>query len=293
MDALDTYVRLLHPVMPFVTEAIWGAPPHRAEDPELLIVADWPVAGSATRGRGPGRGDPRAHPGDPQRPGRGACRAGRVAARGRVRARGVRARARAPRTGRSNALPGPVRDAPSHREALHSASRGTGGLAVIAGEAEAIVGRRAAGAAKPRPPSGHGWRRSWPSARAMLAAARARLENAEFTSKAPPAVVEGARTRGRSSATRSPASGPPRPLSARPAATGADATSPDARTRTRSGPAEERWGRPTGAPDRRSALDGAAGDAAHEVALEGEEHDQRQGHRDEGRRHEVLPVAAQ
>ena len=28
--------------MPFVTEAIWGALPHRADDPELLIVAGWP-----------------------------------------------------------------------------------------------------------------------------------------------------------------------------------------------------------------------------------------------------------
>jgi valyl-tRNA synthetase len=42
VDALDTYLRLLHPVMPFVTEAIWAALPHREGDPELLIVADWP-----------------------------------------------------------------------------------------------------------------------------------------------------------------------------------------------------------------------------------------------------------
>ena len=42
-----------------------------------------------------------------------------------------------------------------------------------------------------------------------------------------------------------------------------------------------------------SALDGTAGDAAHEVALEPEEDEQRQRHRDEGRRHEVLPVAAE
>ncbi|HET7029906.1 MAG TPA: valine--tRNA ligase, partial [Candidatus Limnocylindrales bacterium] len=42
VDALDTYVRLLHPVMPFVTEAIWEALPHRVDDPELLIVARWP-----------------------------------------------------------------------------------------------------------------------------------------------------------------------------------------------------------------------------------------------------------
>ena len=29
--------------MPFVTEALWAALPHRASDPELLIVARWPA----------------------------------------------------------------------------------------------------------------------------------------------------------------------------------------------------------------------------------------------------------
>ena len=35
-------LRLLHPFMPFLTEAIWTATPHAPDDPELLIVADWP-----------------------------------------------------------------------------------------------------------------------------------------------------------------------------------------------------------------------------------------------------------
>src|SRR6185436_9657018 len=43
VSALDTYLRLLHPVMPFVTEQLWGALPHRASDPGLLIVARWPA----------------------------------------------------------------------------------------------------------------------------------------------------------------------------------------------------------------------------------------------------------
>src|SRR5207253_371357 len=40
--ALDTYLRLLHPLMPFVTEAFWEATPHRRSDPPLLIQARWP-----------------------------------------------------------------------------------------------------------------------------------------------------------------------------------------------------------------------------------------------------------
>ncbi|MEO5940509.1 MAG: valine--tRNA ligase, partial [Candidatus Limnocylindrales bacterium] len=44
VDALDRYLRLLHPVMPFVTEAIWAELPRRADDPSLLIVAAWPAA---------------------------------------------------------------------------------------------------------------------------------------------------------------------------------------------------------------------------------------------------------
>jgi valyl-tRNA synthetase len=31
--------------MPFVTEALWAALPHRASDPQLLIVARWPGVG--------------------------------------------------------------------------------------------------------------------------------------------------------------------------------------------------------------------------------------------------------
>src|SRR4029079_12229321 len=47
VEVLDTYLRLLPPIMPFVTEALWASLPHRATDPELLIVARWPGVGEA------------------------------------------------------------------------------------------------------------------------------------------------------------------------------------------------------------------------------------------------------
>ncbi len=40
---LDRYLRLLHPIVPMLTEEIWGRLPHLPNDPELLIVARWPA----------------------------------------------------------------------------------------------------------------------------------------------------------------------------------------------------------------------------------------------------------
>src|SRR5215212_5386843 len=49
VDALDTYLRLLHPVMPFVTEALWTALPRAVGGADLLIVARWPATDAAAR----------------------------------------------------------------------------------------------------------------------------------------------------------------------------------------------------------------------------------------------------
>jgi valyl-tRNA synthetase len=39
---LDRYLRVLHPVMPHITEHIWAHLPKSPDDPDLLIVARWP-----------------------------------------------------------------------------------------------------------------------------------------------------------------------------------------------------------------------------------------------------------
>ncbi|BDQ49160.1 hypothetical protein EfsSVR2281_09710 [Enterococcus faecalis] len=40
MYTLDQILRLLHPIMPFVTEEIWEKIPHQGES---LVVAEYPV----------------------------------------------------------------------------------------------------------------------------------------------------------------------------------------------------------------------------------------------------------
>jgi valyl-tRNA synthetase len=42
LHVLETSLRLLHPYMPYVTEAIWQALPDQMKDGEALIVAQWP-----------------------------------------------------------------------------------------------------------------------------------------------------------------------------------------------------------------------------------------------------------
>ena len=193
VEVLDTYLRLLHPVMPFVTEALWQRLPHRATDPGLLIVARWP----APSGRDP-------------------------AAEAEVEA--ILALVRAVRNARTEAgLPAadwlpldvavPVerglvfeslrpaierlaRVRPVERwltaEALAPA-RAAGGLTVIAGDIEAILGHPAADDAAAAVERDR-LERDLETAERRLAAARARLADAGFLAKAPAAVVEGART---------------------------------------------------------------------------------------------------
>jgi valyl-tRNA synthetase len=196
VDALDTYLRLLHPVMPFVTEAIWGSLPKRASDPDLLIVADWPEAGAADPTLDAGIGEAlativalrnaRATAGVPA----GAWLETHVAATGEE-------------AGLFAELPGAIgRLARARPLTLHSSAaelpRPDGALDVVlpSGRIEATI--LLASASKPGERDGGDADRArlekeLVAAEGHLAAARARLANPAFTGKAPPAVVEGAR----------------------------------------------------------------------------------------------------
>ena len=46
VHVLDSALRLLHPYVPFVTEAVWQHLPHAPNDPPALILAGWPQPGA-------------------------------------------------------------------------------------------------------------------------------------------------------------------------------------------------------------------------------------------------------
>jgi valyl-tRNA synthetase len=197
--ALDTYLRLLHPVMPFVTEALWEALPHATDDPELLIVARWPRAAGRDAGA--------------EAEVEALIELIRAIRNARADA-GVEARTWLPigvtvpeslagafeslrpaieRLGRARPL-----DRFADRTALDVAMVGRQGLAIVAGDIEAVIvtdgeagdpASAEAGADRAR------LEKELADAEGHLAAARARLANEAFTAKAPGSVVEGVRTR--------------------------------------------------------------------------------------------------
>jgi valyl-tRNA synthetase len=196
VEALDTYLRLLHPVMPFVTETIWGELPRADDDPELLIVADWPIAGARdeaietlveavldlVRAVRNARAEARLEPGvwlpiDVSAP---AALGPTLESLAPAVARLARAR--------------PLR-LHADRAAMHAAA-GDGGLSVVAADLEAVVGRATAArdgdvAALERARL----RKELAHAEGLLAANRAQLANEAFTARAPQAVVEAVRVR--------------------------------------------------------------------------------------------------
>ena len=80
------------------------------------------------------------------------------------------------------------------RDALHAATHGAQGLAVVAGAAEAVI--RLAEVDPAAAAADHArLEKELLDAERLLAAARARLANEAFVAKAPPAIVDGARAR--------------------------------------------------------------------------------------------------
>ena len=199
VEALDTYLRLLHPVMPFVTEALWAAIPHRASDPDLLIVARWPAPERAgSRDRGPRSSALIGLVGDLRnaRATREAARRG-VARDAGLRARGPRRR-RSRRSGRrSSGWPGRGPSTASSRPRRWTRP----GRPATSRSSPAPARSRRRSAPPPlddgraAPSNAPDSSASWPRPRRWLAAARERLANEAFMAKAPPAVVEGARAR--------------------------------------------------------------------------------------------------
>ncbi|HEX9044093.1 MAG TPA: valine--tRNA ligase, partial [Candidatus Limnocylindrales bacterium] len=194
VEVLDTYVRLLHPVMPFVTEVIWSALPHRAEDPDLLVVADWPAHGGRdlaaeadldrlmelVRGIRNARAEARVDPGTWMPAG--------IAMPAQLEPTLTALEPAIERLAR-------IRPIVLHgtREALHAAAA-HGALAVIVGDVEATVGGGAAAAGASEAERAR-LARELAEAERLLAAARARLADEAFTSRAPAHIVEGARGR--------------------------------------------------------------------------------------------------
>ncbi|HEY6057246.1 MAG TPA: class I tRNA ligase family protein, partial [Candidatus Limnocylindrales bacterium] len=184
---------LLHPVMPFVTEAIWAELPRTDADPAMLIQARWPSrhgrdAGAERnvaalidliRGIRNARAEARVDP--------GAWLPVDVAIPIDLGIAFEQLRPAVERLARARPL-----ERHLTREALHGTVGG--GLIVVSGDSEAVVGvahrdESTAQAEHAR------LSKELAAAERLLSAARARLTNEEFLSRAPAEIVAGARAR--------------------------------------------------------------------------------------------------
>jgi valyl-tRNA synthetase len=193
VESLDTYLRLLHPIMPFLTEAIWAYLPKAAGDPALLIVADWPAPGTLDEaaetqvgalldlvvGIRNARSEAKLEP--------AAWLPVDVALPASLELIFTDLRPALERLARVR--PFTLIDAAR----IHADP--AGGLAVVAGEIEAVVRPVARQTLETVARDGARLDRELADAEGQLVAARARLADERFTSNAPPAVVDGVRTR--------------------------------------------------------------------------------------------------
>jgi valyl-tRNA synthetase len=189
VESLDTFVRLLHPVMPFVTEALWAALPHAADDPELVIVASWPKAAArdlAAESAVDGILDlvrrirnARVEAGIPA----AARLDARIAAPGEANALVVELLPQIERLARVRAT---VLDAETAK-----IDAAPGALSVVAGRLQATLEPHADPAVESR--ERDRLTRELEQVEGRLAAAQARIADPAFVGRAPAAIVEGAR----------------------------------------------------------------------------------------------------
>ena len=196
VEALDTYLRLLHPVMPFVTEAIWGklpqggrrpGPPDRrrlagrgaggSRPPRQRSARSWSSSGRIRNARSRGEGRSRRLAARRRgRPGRARPDLRRAAARP---SSGWPGRARSPGWTRAPSCPGRPRARP--------------------GRASPASSRRSSGpplpTRRPDPASGPAWSGSSPRRRRSSPPPAPGSPTSGSRRKAPRAVVEGARAR--------------------------------------------------------------------------------------------------
>jgi valyl-tRNA synthetase len=192
---LERYVRLLHPVMPFLTEAIWGHLPHEEGDPELLIVAAWPTGEREAALADADAGAAVEALLDLVRGVRNARAEAGLNASTWLEADLVLPDASVLETYTALAEPfgrlarlRPIRSHGTHTALSPATARG---LAVIVAAGEAHISRGGADPALERARL----ERELADAQRQLTAAEARLADSSFTSRAPAAIVDGVRVR--------------------------------------------------------------------------------------------------
>jgi valyl-tRNA synthetase len=192
---LDRYLRLLHPVMPHITEAIWQRLPKQPAEAELLITAGWPSADDtaamvdAAQAAGAGQLIGLVHE----------IRTARAEA-GTDPAAWLEATLWLPDDGARSAydaLSAGIGRLARMRPALAGSAAelieagGDGALAAMAGSLEARLSRSGADLERERARLA----RDLAQAQALLDQTEARLADARFTSRAPVAIVDATRAR--------------------------------------------------------------------------------------------------
>ena len=192
---LDRYLRFLHPVMPHLTEALWGRLPHEPADRSMLIVSPWPEASEASAAADAGQAGGVAELLDLISAIRNARHDAGIDRRQRLSASllfhdEAAARAYGELSGALDRL-AVVR---SHAvAAADELDRGAapGALAVLTRAAEGRLRAEEADVERERARL----RKELTEVTQLLSEARARLENPQFVEKAPAPVVDSARAR--------------------------------------------------------------------------------------------------